>query len=281
MLTYTKTSLKTSSDAAQLAQDNLNLSRATSIVLIVVYFVYLSTQIRSPQFAYKPLINLDPDTPTNILEIEEILPLPSVHSHRHALSPPRKWADNTDSQIRLMTVGNGEYRLISSHISPPSSVADFTIFDGATMNTWVRKSIPVSMLALSTGLISVCGSSLVDSIDHFASHVNVSKTMVGIIILPLVGNAAELVSGIMFASKRRMDLAFAVSIGSAIQIALFVAPLVVLIGWGMGRDFGFQFTRGEGVVLVGSVVMFAGLGWEGRCSVLKGTGLCAGYVVIG
>ena len=250
-------------------------------MLIFVYFVYLSTQIRSPQFAYKPFINLDPDTPADIPEMDEVLPLPSIHSHRRTLSFPRERADNIESQIWLITVGNGEHRLTSSYISPPSSVTDFTIFDEAKMNPWFRKAIPVSMLALSTGLISVCGSSLVDSIDHFASHVNVSKTMVGLIILPLVGNAAELVSGIMFASKRRMDLAFAVSIGSAIQIALFVAPLVVLIGWGMGREFGFQFTRGEGVVLVGSVVMFAGLGWEGRCSVLKGTGLCAGYVVIG
>ena len=249
-------------------------------MLIVVYFVYLSTQIRSPQFAYKPLINLDPDTPNDIPEMDEGLPLPSIHSRGRASPLPCERADNTESQIRIIVVGNGEHRLASSYISPPSLVADITLFDGATPNSWVRKAIPVIMLTLSTGVISVCGSFLVDSIDHFASHINVSKTMVGLIILPLVGNAAELISGVMFASKSRMDLAFAVSIGSALQIALFVVPLVVLIGWGMGGEFGFQFTRGEAVVLIGSVVVFAGLGWEGSCSVIKGTGLCAGYVVI-
>lgn len=77
-----------------------------------------------------------------------------------------------------------------------------------------------------------------------------------------------------------MDLAFAVAIGSALQIALFVAPLVVLVAWGIGREMSLGFTGFEAGMLVGSTVLFLGLGFDGRCSGLKGTGLCAGYVVI-
>jgi Ca2+:H+ antiporter len=104
--------------------------------------------------------------------------------------------------------------------------------------------------------------------------------MVGLIILPIVGNAAELVSGIMFASRKQMDLAFAVSIGSAIQIALFVTPLIVLVGWGIDRNMSLQFTPFESVALAASSALFMVLVFESRCSVMKGVCLCAGYTVI-
>lgn len=104
--------------------------------------------------------------------------------------------------------------------------------------------------------------------------------MVGLIILPIVGNAAELVSGILFASRKQMDLAFAVSIGSAIQIALFVTPLIVLIAWGIDRDMSLHFTAFESVALAASSVLFLMLVFDSRCSVLKGVCLCAGYAII-
>ncbi|KAF2451165.1 hypothetical protein P171DRAFT_346726, partial [Karstenula rhodostoma CBS 690.94] len=107
---------------------------------------------------------------------------------------------------------------------------------------WVRKLIPVTLMILSTCLISICGELLVGSIDHFVDHSPISKTMVGLIILPVVGNASELISGIMFAYRKQMDLAFAVCIGSAIQMALLVAPLVVLLGWTLGRDMSLNFS---------------------------------------
>ena len=155
----------------------------------------------------------------------------------------------------------------------------------ATMNnllasTWVRKGTPVLLLIASTALISMCSENLVSRVDHFVAHSPISKSMVGLIILPIVGNAAELVSGILFASRKQMDLAFAVSIGSAIQIALFVAPLIVLIAWGIDRDMSLQFTAFESAALGASSVLFLMLVFDGRCSVLKGVCLCAGYAII-
>ncbi|KAF1358100.1 hypothetical protein EJ07DRAFT_167099 [Lizonia empirigonia] len=144
---------------------------------------------------------------------------------------------------------------------------------------WTQK-IPVMMLMISTGLISICSENLVSRVDHFVTHSPISKTMVGLIILPIVGNAAELVSGIVFASRKQIDLAFAVSIGSAIQIALFVTPLIVLIGWGVDRDMSLHFTPFEPIALAASSVLFLMLVFENRCSVLKGVCLCAGYAVI-
>lgn len=137
------------------------------------------------------------------------------------------------------------------------------------------------MLVISTALISFCGELLVGAIDRFVEQSSVSKTTVGLILLPVVGNAAELISGIMFAWRRQMDLAFAVSIGSAIQIGLFVVPLVVLIGWAMGREMDLSFTVFEAITLIASTVLFSSLVLDGRCSSLKGASLLAGFTVIG
>ena len=143
-----------------------------------------------------------------------------------------------------------------------------------------QKTVPVVFLVASTALISICSDNLVSRVDHFVAHSPISKTMVGLIILPIVGNAAELVSSILFASRKQTDLAFAVSIGSAIQIALFVTPLVVLIAWGIDRDMSLQFTAFESVALAASSALFLMLVFDNRCSVVKGVCLCAGYAII-
>lgn len=72
------------------------------------------------------------------------------------------------------------------------------------------------LLVAPTGLISVCSKNLVARVDHSVAHSPISKTRVGLIILPIVGNAADLIYGLTFASRRQIDLAFAVAIGSAI-----------------------------------------------------------------
>jgi Ca2+:H+ antiporter len=152
--------------------------------------------------------------------------------------------------------------------------------DRGNRSLWIRKTLATAALLVSTGLISVCGGILVESIDHFVDHSPLSKTMVGLIILPLVGNASELVSGIMFASRKQMDLAFAVSIGSAIQIGLFVTPLMVVIGWVLGLYMTLHFTVFEAVTLIASTALFCGLVLDDKSSMLKGVSLFAGYTVI-
>ncbi|KAF1964996.1 Ca2+ transporter [Bimuria novae-zelandiae CBS 107.79] len=217
--------IKTSPEPALQKRDILALSRGTSIVLIVVYFIYLWTQMKSRKFSYKPLTE-----------------------HDEGLIDPEK-----EESIEL---------------------------SGGSSVPWVRKAIPVVLILLSTCLISISGELLVSSTDHFVDHSPISKTMVGLIILPIVGNAAELISGIMLAYRKQMDLAFAVCIGSAIQMALFVAPLVVLLGWGMGREMSLHFSMFEAITLVASTVLFFTLVFDDRCSGLKGAFLLAGYTII-
>ena len=210
------------------------------MVLILIYALYLWTQLKSNRAPYKSLIELDEDIHSE-LEVEG----PRAHP-------------------------------------PGSSYSKFSaVIDVAKNRLWVQRVLPIVMLVISTALISFCGELLVGAIDRFVEQSSVSKTTVGLILLPVVGNAAELISGIMFAWRRQMDLAFAVSIGSAIQIGLFVVPLVVLIGWAMGREMDLSFTVFEAITLIASTVLFSSLVLDGRCSSLKGASLLAGFTVIG
>lgn len=253
-----------------------------SVVLIIVYFIYVWTQVRSAKYAYKPLIQLD--DPED-LDLRHSLELERPNTHHRSLSYPR---EPLASPPLLSLSDSKSYDSFDTAGQEPSDPATAVlvlrkIAMAAKLmlaSVWVQKTISVIMLMISTGLISICSENLVSRVDHFVTHSPISKTMVGLIILPIVGNAAELVSGIVFASRKQIDLAFAVSIGSAIQIALFVTPLIVLIGWSVDRDMSLHFTPFESVALAASSVLFLMLVFENRCSVLKGVCLCAGYAVV-
>lgn len=89
-------------------------------------------------------------------------------------------------------------------------------------------------LALSTVLVAVCAEFMVGSIDALTETGNISKTFVGLILLPIVGNAAEHATAVTVACKDKMDLAIGVAVGSSMQIALLVLPLIVVLGWIIG-----------------------------------------------
>lgn len=78
----------------------------------------------------------------------------------------------------------------------------------------------------------------VDSIQGLTDQYPISDTFVGLILLPIVGNAAEHATAVTVAVKDKMDLAIGVAVGSSMQIALLVLPLIIVIGWGLGKLAG-------------------------------------------
>lgn len=86
-------------------------------------------------------------------------------------------------------------------------------------------------LGISTGLVAFCSEFMVSSINGITATGAVSTTFVGLILLPIVGNAAEHATAVTVAIKDKMDLAIGVAVGSSMQIALLVLPLVVVLGW--------------------------------------------------
>lgn len=96
--------------------------------------------------------------------------------------------------------------------------------------------VAILTLVISTVLVALCAEFMVDAIDAITATGGISKTFVGLILLPIVGNAAEHATAVTVACKDKMDLAIGVAVGSSMQIALLVLPLIVVIGWIMGVD---------------------------------------------
>lgn len=145
------------------------------------------------------------------------------------------------------------------------------------MSRWAA----IVLLLVSTGLVAVCAEFLVNSINYLVENTSVSEAFVGLIILPIVGNAAEHVTAVAVAGKNKMDLAIGVAVGSSIQIALFVTPVIVLLGWILKRDMSLFFSLFETVSLFVSAFIVNFLVLDGRSNYLEGALLMAAYVIIG
>jgi Ca2+:H+ antiporter len=135
-------------------------------------------------------------------------------------------------------------------------------------------------LALITILVAICAEYLVGSIDSIVETMHISKTFIGLILLPIVGNAAEHVTACVVAYKNKMDLALGVAIGSSLQIALFVTPFLVILGWIIGEPMTLHFQGFETVVFFLSVLVVNYLIQDGKSNYLEGA-MCLGtYIII-
>lgn len=162
----------------------------------------------------------------------------------------------------------------------------------------MSRTAAIVMLLLSTGLVAVCAEFLVDAIPEMIASSNVSEAFIGLIILPIVGNAAEHVTAVSVATKNKMDLSIGVSVGSSIQIgmfqtllyihiivltefaAIFVTPLVVILGWCMDKDMSLYFTLFETICLFVTTFVVNFLVLDGRSNYLEGVLLIAAYIII-
>lgn len=141
-------------------------------------------------------------------------------------------------------------------------------------------TVAVVGLLLTTLLVALFSEYLVASIDGFTETSGFSRTFVGIIILPIVGNAVEHVTAITVAMKNKMDLAMGVAVGSCTQISLFVVPLTVLVGWATGRDMTLNFPHFEIILYILSVMTVSVVLSNSKCNWLEGSLLMTTYGLI-
>jgi Ca2+:H+ antiporter len=113
----------------------------------------------------------------------------------------------------------------------------------------------VVALVVVTVLVAVCAEYLVDTIDAITATGAVSQTFIGLILLPIVGNAAEHVTAVVVSYKNKMDLALGVALGSSMQIALLVTPSLVILGWIIGQPMTLKFETFETVVFFLSMLV--------------------------
>lgn len=142
-------------------------------------------------------------------------------------------------------------------------------------------NIPTSIgvLAISTLGIVFLSEFLVGAVEPVVKSLGVSEIFLGVIIIPIVGNVAEHIVGVQFAYKNKMDLSLAISLGSSMQIALFVAPLLVFVSLLFGPEFTLFFSLFD-VVLLGLAVLLAIIvSLDGESNWLEGAQLLAVYVI--
>ncbi|KAJ7940190.1 Sodium/calcium exchanger protein-domain-containing protein [Mycena leptocephala] len=137
----------------------------------------------------------------------------------------------------------------------------------------------VALLA-TTVVTSFCADYLVASIEETAERYSIPKPFIGLILLPIVANAAEHVTSVWMAMKGQMELTIGICVGSSIQIATFVVPLLVIVGWIAGHELTLFFANFETVALFVSVFLVNTLIQDGKSNYMEGLILVTLYLVI-
>ena len=122
---------------------------------------------------------------------------------------------------------------------------------------------------------------LVGAVEHTAKAWGMSDVFVGVILVAIVGNAAEHSTAVMMALKNQMDLAINIAIGSSIQIALFVAPLLVFCGYLFGQPMNLLFTTFEVLAIAASAWIVVLITSDGESNWMEGVMLLAVYLILG
>lgn len=147
----------------------------------------------------------------------------------------------------------------------------------AKVNLWLW----IGVLLGATLLVAVESELLVDSLEVATSSLGLTELFTGVILVPIIGNAAEHATAVTVALKDKMELSVSVAVGSSMQIALFVAPVLVLAGWVMGKPMDLNFNPFE-LVAVGVAVLIANsISSDGKSNWLEGTLLLAAYTILG
>lgn len=232
----------------------LILSRGTSIILLLLYVLYLVFQLVTHTFLFKT----------------------KAEKEQYRAEREKLKARNSLIEAR------GDAPLLSDIQTP----ADVEAQDSETQDSEEHPEPSMgpiaagAVLLVTTVLVSICADYLVGSIDDIVKSTGMSKAFIGLILLPIVGNAAEHVTAVVVAMKDDMDLAMGVAIGSSVQIALLVTPFLVIVGWIIEREMTLRFETFQTVAFAVSVLIVTYAVQDGKSNYLEGAMLLGLYVII-
>lgn len=144
-------------------------------------------------------------------------------------------------------------------------------------------SKPKSLIVLlvATTLVAVMSEFLVGAVEETSHKLGLTEVFVGVILVAIIGNAAEHSTAILVAMKNKMDLALNIAIGSSMQVALFVAPVLVFASYLFGTPMNLIFTPLEVVAITVSVLVVALIAQDGESNWMEGILLLAVYTILG
>jgi Ca2+:H+ antiporter len=159
-------------------------------------------------------------------------------------------------------------------------------FQGADQNAeerlqqWSRGKAIVILL-IATAFVAVLSEFLVGTIESVRDSVGLTEVFVGVIVVAIVGNAAEHSTAILMAMKNKMDLTVGIAIGSSLQIALFVAPVLIFLSYVFGQPMDLEFTVPEVLAVVASVYVLFQITEDGETNWIEGIQLLSVYLILG
>jgi Ca2+:H+ antiporter len=170
--------------------------------------------------------------------------------------------------------GAAEGSLSDAETLAASNLADDNPTDRPNLWLWV------GVLLAATVLVAIESELLVDTLEAASEGLGLSAFFTGVILLPVVGNAAEHATAVTVAMKDKMDLSISVAVGSSLQIALFVVPVLVLIGWAIGQPMDLNFNVLELLSVFVAVAITNSISADGRSNWLEGVLLMAAYIIL-
>lgn len=144
---------------------------------------------------------------------------------------------------------------------------------------WTVRTAVIVLLA-ATAVVAIESELLVGALEPALESLGLSKFFVGLILVPIIGNAAEHSSAVIFAFRDKPDVTLEIAIGSSTQIALFVAPALVFISLAVGHPMNFVFTTFEVAAVGLSTLIVALISQDGRTNWLEGAQLIGAYAIM-
>lgn len=138
----------------------------------------------------------------------------------------------------------------------------------------------IGMLLLTTVVVSFESEWLVGSLKQVGAQLGWSEVFMGVVVIAIVGNAAEHASAVLMAWKNRMDLSLEIAVGSSLQVAMFVAPVLFAVSLIFGHPMPLLFSRPELASMGAAVLLVAVLMMDGESNWLEGTLAVGAYLVM-
>jgi Ca2+:H+ antiporter len=151
--------------------------------------------------------------------------------------------------------------------------------NGGAHPVWPLR-VALIVLAISTVGVAYLSELLVGAVEPIVINYGISEFFLGIILIPLIGNVAEHIVAVQVALKNKMDLSVEISLASSLQIALFVAPVLVFISLLMGNPLTLIFNQFELLALIAAVLIAGLVSIDGESNWLEGAELIAVYLIL-
>ncbi|MEJ7618154.1 MAG: calcium/proton exchanger [Pyrinomonadaceae bacterium] len=138
----------------------------------------------------------------------------------------------------------------------------------------------VGVLVVATSFVALISEFLVGAVEQARESLGLTEVFVGVIVVAIIGNAAEHSSAVLMALRNKMDLSIGIAVGSSLQIALFVAPVLIFASYLFGRPMNFEFTVPEVIAVVASIIIVEQISSDGESNWVEGAQLLSVYAIL-